>query len=78
MPRGLKVSCPLIATMILFVNIRNFYKLNFLYNMVFSVAHWDASKNFFCFSVQGDGIIEHTNGKCHVCHFSQLVDHYIT
>ena len=51
MPRGLKVSCPLIATMILFVNIRNFYKLNFLDNMTFSIAHWDTSKNCFFVSV---------------------------
>ena len=41
MPRALKVSCPLIANMKLFVNISNFCKCFFFHIMAFSVAHWD-------------------------------------
>ena len=38
---GLKVSCPLSANMILFVNISNFLKGKSIYVMTFGVAHWD-------------------------------------
>ena len=30
------------------------------------------------FSVQKEDIIEDTNGKCHLCTLSQLVDHCVT
>ena len=42
MPRGLKVSCLLIANMISFVNISNFFKLKkHLLHWTFRVAHWN-------------------------------------
>jgi hypothetical protein len=41
MPRGLKVSHPLIANMIPFVNISNFLKWKNIYIMKFKVANWD-------------------------------------
>ena len=42
MPQGLKVSRPLIANMILFVNMSNFFKWKNNYIMTFRVvAHWD-------------------------------------
>ena len=28
-------------------------------------------------SMQEEAILEHTNGKCHCVHFSQLVDHCV-
>ena len=40
MPRGLKVSRPLIADMIPYVNISNFQVKN-IFHMTFRVAHWD-------------------------------------
>ena len=41
MPKGLKVSHPLIASMILLANISDFLKQRIIYIMTFSVAHWD-------------------------------------
>ena len=41
MPRGLKESRPLIANIIPFINISNFFKRTNIYIMTFSVAHWD-------------------------------------
>ena len=44
MPRRLKVSCPLIANMISFVNMSNFFKVKKkkkIYNVTSRVAHWD-------------------------------------
>ena len=41
MPRGLKVSHLLLANMIPFVNISNFFKWKNVYFMTFRVAHWD-------------------------------------
>ena len=41
MPRGLKVSCPLFANVILFVNISNLFKCKETYIMIFREAHWD-------------------------------------
>ena len=45
MPRGLKVSRLLIANMIPFVNISNFFKWKIIYFMTFRVAHWDTLDN---------------------------------
>jgi hypothetical protein len=42
MPRGLKMSRPLIANMIPFVNISNFFKWKNIYIMTLRVSHWDA------------------------------------
>ena len=41
MPEGLKVSRPLIASMILFVNISNYLKWEIIYFMTFSIVHCD-------------------------------------
>jgi hypothetical protein len=42
MPRGLKVSCPILANMIPFINIGNSLKEEKKF-MTFRVAHWDTS-----------------------------------
>ena len=45
-PIGLKVSCPLIVNMTLFVNISTLFKWKYVYILTFSVAHsdtWDES-----------------------------------
>ena len=49
MHRGLKLSCPLIVNMILFVIIGNFLKLNSIFITTFSIAHWDALDDNFVF-----------------------------
>ena len=49
MPRGLKVSHPLITNMILLANISNFLKQRIIYMMTSSVAHWDAWDDGFVF-----------------------------
>jgi hypothetical protein len=41
MPRGLKMSIPQIANMILFINISDFFKVKNIYIMTFRVADWD-------------------------------------
>ena len=41
MPRGFKASRSLIANMIPFVNIGNFFKWKIIYIMTYRVAHWD-------------------------------------
>ena len=41
MPRGGKVSYPLSVNVILFVDRSNFLKQLIVYNMTFSIAHWD-------------------------------------
>ena len=46
--------------------------------MTISVAHWDTLITFLRFSVQGEDIIERTNGKCCFVHFSHIADHYVT
>ena len=46
---GLKVSRPLIANMILFVNINNCFNEEIVYVRTFSVAHWDTQDNSFAF-----------------------------
>ena len=60
MPKGLKVSHPLFANLILFINI------SIIYMMTFSIAHLDTSDDSFAFLYARGSIIEHTNGKCHV------------
>jgi hypothetical protein len=55
MPRGLKVSRPLIVNMIPFVNISDFLKWKNTYIMIFRVAHHDTSNDLvFHFNVQGE------------------------
>ena len=44
MPIGLKASRPIIANMILFANISDFF-----YTMPFRVAHWDTEDGSFVF-----------------------------
>ena len=68
MPRGLKVSRPLIANMISFINISNFFQWKNIYIMTFRAAQW-IWMIVMRFSMQGEDIFEHTNGKCHVFTF---------
>ena len=49
MPGGFKLSHPLLANMILVVNISKFFKWKKMYFMAFSVAHVDAWDNSFTF-----------------------------
>ena len=65
MPRGCKVSRSLTVNMILFTNISNFCKLT-IYIMIFGIAHWELEMIILRFSVQGEDIIEHFHGNCHV------------
>ena len=69
MPRGLKVSRPLIANMILFVNISNFFKWKIS-------TSWHSKQHIkmwymvvLCFSMQGNDVFEGTHDKCHVFTF---------
>ena len=48
--RGLKVPCPLIANMNLYMNTSNFLKGQIIDIMTFSIAHWDTSYDSFVFS----------------------------
>ena len=41
MPRDLKMSRPLIASMISFVNINNLFTKEIIYIVMFMVAYWD-------------------------------------
>ena len=66
MARGLKVSHLLIVNMIVVVNISSFWSDIFsvsLHIMTFSVAYWNTWGDSFCFSMQGESVIEHTNGN---------------
>ena len=36
--------------------------------MTFSVAYWMLEMIVLCFGMQGEDVIEHTNGKYHVLH----------
>ena len=49
MPRGLKVSYPLIVNMVPFVNIYNFFKWKNVYIMAFRAVRWDALDNSLAF-----------------------------
>ena len=49
MLRGLKVSRPLIAYMIPFINISNFFKWKKIHIMIFRVAHWDTLDDSLAF-----------------------------
>ena len=70
MPRGLKVSCPLIANTTSFVNISNFFKWRNIYIMTLGVAHWDTLDDRLAFwYAKGKSFFQHTNGKCHVFTF---------
>jgi hypothetical protein len=69
MPRGLQVSRLLIANMVTFVNISNFFKLKKkIYIMTFRVAHWDMLDDSLA-SYQGENIFECINNKCHMFAF---------
>ena len=65
MPRGLKVSHPLIVNMILFIDINIVFTLKNIYIMIIGMLEMIV----FHFSTQRKNIIEHTNGKCHVFTF---------
>ena len=41
MSRGLKVPCPLVVNIILFINISKSYKVMLFHTMKFRVAYWD-------------------------------------
>ena len=70
MPRGLKVSHPMIANMKLFINISNLYELEFIYIMTFRCSTLEYFKMIVLhFSMQGKDNIEHSNGKCHMFTF---------
>jgi hypothetical protein len=49
MPRGLKVSRPLNAYMIPFINISNFFEWKKIYIMTLRVAHWDTLDDSLAF-----------------------------
>ena len=51
----------LISNMIIFININNFLEREIIHIMTFSVARWDNGMIVFCFSMQGEDIIEHAN-----------------
>ena len=62
MPRSLKVSPPLIANMILFVNMSNFLCEKLLTQWLSTYHIIDS----FAFYLWVEDIIEYNNGKCHV------------
>ena len=71
MPRGLKVSRPLIAKMIQFVNIvkKLSEKIFTLFHLVYHIGILE--KTLLHFNMQGGDIIEYTNDKYRVnLHFS--------
>jgi hypothetical protein len=76
MPRSLKVSCPLIANMIPFVNISKFFKWTNIYITTFGVAHWVTFDESLAFSMQEEDILEHIDVICE--HFIQLVNRCVT
>ena len=94
MPRGLNLSHSLIAKMIPFVIICNFFKSEHIYIISFRVAHWDTidfnakgqmflsvlMESVMCLDInmQEEEILEPHNENHQCGHFSQLVDHCVT
>ena len=70
MPARFKVSHPLIADMVPFVNISNFSERKTSTLWYLELQHVGILEmRVLCFSMQGEGIFEHTNGKGRVFTF---------
>lgn len=68
MPRGLKVSSPLIANMIIFVNIHNSCRSNNVYIITFDVPYWVVLEDILPFwYAKEEEIHELINVKRHLC-----------
>jgi hypothetical protein len=48
MPRGLQVSCSLVANTMLFVKASDFVKWEIIYIVTMSIAHWDIWGDSYC------------------------------
>ena len=65
MPIGLKMTPPLTTNKTLIININNSLSENNDPSW-HPLTHWYTRDNSLHFSMHGENIIEHTNGKCYV------------
>ena len=66
MPKGFKVSCLLIVNMMMVANISSFLEWK-LFALWRSTYHVGIHETIMSFSMQGEDILERTDGMCVMC-----------
>ena len=70
MPRGLQTATSANCQYDCICQHKVVFGVKNIYIMTVSVAHWNTWHDSFVFQLQGEDILEHTNGKCHLCTLS--------